>query len=1020
MCSWRVLFGQSYVFNHLTPENGLSTTTNYHIFQDSYNKVWISSLNGLNCFDGHQNTIFKSIPGDDCTLKDNNIQSGFQEDDYHNIWFSTYTSVEYFERKSGCFKHFFLKDSLKNAIAGYYFIGLDKKGGAWCIVQGQYIDILTGVFEKKGQVRPNTIGGKILLDKNGEAHLALTITLTKNDGLLINYLNGASKGQREDIFTGKKGQGGLFHFGEFEVQNNQVIWVSSKEGGLMWYNPMNKTYGAWEEKHVKKTELINGFTFEGEDKIWVGSKFIGLRLCNLYTGEILKEIHYNPSNTYGLSGDDISCIRKLKDGTIFISIKNIGIDYFQPEKIRFNSPFLLKNIHEKQHKLIVNSLTKDLDNKIWFVEFEKGIWQIDANQQNLKLLPKNKISDFTYQLFLDKSGKIWNLSWSGLGFWDAKFNQFSIIDTLPMLHGTQLTDETMLFTHYNGGISALTEKNNQSTIEPIKGFLPKSIYIFPYEDSKQRLWLSKEAEKLEVYEKKTGNWSLLKTLEIQGVISAYWENTVNNVLWCASSEGLIKINLEDFTFKKFVEKDGLPDASINSMLEDGLGFLWLGTNRGIVQFDLKTEKFRGFNRSDGLPGLNFQPFSAIKTSNGDFWFGCEKGITSFHPKDFALIDNQTKPIITKLLINDLYNKDLHCERTNATNVEQIQSLLLESDQKTISFEFVLPTFTEASKAIYRYQLVGVDADTVESGTRGFARYADLKPGSYTFLVWAANSDAIWSKEPAHIEIHLKPPFTQTIPFYLATILGLLFLFGLWFREYKGRKERIHQLKLDKAIAVEQERRRASEFELIALRAMINPHFFFNALNPLNAFILKSDRINATTYLAKFVSLMRKTLDHSERQTLPIIDELNYIENYIAIENERYAPKQFMYNLLIDKNINQYETHIPSMILQPFIENAIWHGIHHLPPGTGVLNLEIKKITDNQLHFILQDNGVGREKAAILREKQMPNHKSKGMDITKDRLEKLAVGNRIFFTDLKDENGNATGTKVEIFIRIAND
>lgn len=160
--------------------------------------------------------------------------------------------------------------------------------------------------------------------------------------------------------------------------------------------------------------------------------------------------------------------------------------------------------------------------------------------------------------------------------------------------------------------------------------------------------------------------------------------------------------------------------------------------------------------------------------------------------------------------------------------------------------------------------------------------------------------------------------------------------------------------------------------------------------------------------------MRKTLDKAAQQTIALTDEIALIENYVCIENLRFEPP-FQFKIEVDEQVDIFETFVPSMILQPFVENAIWHGIQHLPAGTGILTLKIEKTAETQLVFQLQDNGIGRERAAEIRRKQGFGHRSRGMEITRERLEKLAAGNRVVFTDLKNELGEAAGTRVEIFI-----
>jgi hypothetical protein len=351
-----------------------------------------------------------------------------------------------------------------------------------------------------------------------------------------------------------------------------------------------------------------------------------------------------------------------------------------------------------------------------------------------------------------------------------------------------------------------------------------------------------------------------------------------------------------------------------------------------------------------------------------------------------------------------------------TSIMEATWIRLHHTQNALTFELAAMEYLDPEKNQFKVRLDNYDRDWVNLGTQNFITYANLPPGKYNFQFTACNAEVIWNETPKTLHITIDPPFYQTWTFYIAVALTLLATAWYSIKTYYRRREKIRQLEAEKRIGIEQEQRRAAEFELRSLRSLINPHFFFNALNSLNAFILKNDSRKASDYLGEFASLMRKTLDNSTQQTLPLYDELAFIQSYIAVENRRFTPP-FACEVSVAPGIDPYETTVPSMILQPFVENAIWHGIQHLPPGTGRLLLKVDQPNDTQIRFFLEDNGIGREKAAELRKKQGFMHRSRGMEITRDRLEKLASGNQVIFTDLKDAEGVAIGTRVEIFVDV---
>ncbi|MFS4445397.1 tetratricopeptide repeat protein [Maribacter sp. 2307UL18-2] len=246
------------------------------------------------------------------------------------------------------------------------------------------------------------------------------------------------------------------------------------------------------------------------------------------------------------------------------------------------------------------------------------------------------------------------------------------------------------------------------------------------------------------------------------------------------------------------------------------------------------------------------------------------------------------------------------------------------------------------------------------------------------------------------------------------IIGLL-LFYTMRQRLKNQKvlaaknEEVNKAKLSEKL---------QHLEMKALRAQMNPHFLFNSLNSINTMILNDENENASRYLSKFSKLVRLLLENSEQPMVSLKDEMDMLETYIQLEALRFNNK-LDYAITIDKNVDQENTLLPSMVMQPFVENAIWHGLLH-KESKGLLTLTIKEEA-NTLHCSIVDNGVGREKSVTLKKEGGLKKKSMGIKITVDRLKILTeqkIQDVINIIDLKDENENALGTQVNIQIPIA--
>jgi LytS/YehU family sensor histidine kinase len=199
----------------------------------------------------------------------------------------------------------------------------------------------------------------------------------------------------------------------------------------------------------------------------------------------------------------------------------------------------------------------------------------------------------------------------------------------------------------------------------------------------------------------------------------------------------------------------------------------------------------------------------------------------------------------------------------------------------------------------------------------------------------------------------------------------------------------------------------------ALRAQMNPHFIFNCLNSINRYIVKSDQTTASLYLTKFAKLIRLILDNSNSKNVILSQELEALKLYIEMEALRFD-KKFSYEIKVEGNLGADTVEVPPLIIQPYVENAIWHGLLHKEEN-GHLSVRVSQNGGSMLYCVIEDNGVGRERAKELKSKSATSRKSLGMQLTQNRLSLLnkhaELNASVEIVDLKDENGTAAGTRV---------
>ena len=287
-------------------------------------------------------------------------------------------------------------------------------------------------------------------------------------------------------------------------------------------------------------------------------------------------------------------------------------------------------------------------------------------------------------------------------------------------------------------------------------------------------------------------------------------------------------------------------------------------------------------------------------------------------------------------------------------------------------------------------------------------YSSLLPGNYTFKVFAMSDSGIWSKTPGIVTFSISPPLYTSF-WFIFSIIFLIIAVVLTIIFVQTRK------KQKRTKLFNEEKRKVLISELHALRSQMNPHFIFNTLSSIQSFITNNSSKDAVHYLSKFSKLMRATLENTQKQKIPIKDEIETLELYMDLEKLRLNNK-FEYEININKNIDVQFEEIPPMLIQPYIENAIWHGISHKPTN-GTIKLSFDLINESLLKCEIEDDGIGRKKAMELKKVQQKNV-SLGMSITKDRLEIINSlkdsALNINIIDLKDDN-KAKGTKIEIFI-----
>jgi two-component sensor histidine kinase len=401
-------------------------------------------------------------------------------------------------------------------------------------------------------------------------------------------------------------------------------------------------------------------------------------------------------------------------------------------------------------------------------------------------------------------------------------------------------------------------------------------------------------------------------------------------------------------------------------------------------------------------------------SSGNIWFGTINGLTRYNPK--TRVHNDKPPLVSIAQVSLFYEslqKTSYADAVGAWN-NVTRDLVFPHDQNHISFDLSAINLSNPDNVKISWMLTGFDHEWSPPSDNHNATYANLPPGDYTFMAKAYNEDGISNNEPVKLHfVILKPWWAEWWFIASATafvLLSLVSVFRLRVSSVKRKAaDQRRRLQLEKSMV---------ELEQKALRLQMNPHFIFNALNSIQSLISSHDEQTARFYLAKFSKLMRMILENSRNMVVTLDDEIKTLDNYLALEKFCSGDK-FDYRIEADKDIDTSWITLPPMMIQPFAENAVIHGLKHLDRrGEIAIRFSMKGET---LECSITDNGIGREKAAALNLAQRESHhKSTALKVTQERLDLLNKENTdssLEIIDLKDGNGNATGTRVVIRIRV---
>jgi ligand-binding sensor domain-containing protein len=1015
------------------------------ITQDPHGYMWFAgqSAECLYRYDGNRMISFRHDDANPKSLGGTNLETVYA-DDSGMIWvgFGDQRGLDQFNPATGIFKHYRNLPNDPGSTSGIVTVIVrDHQGILWVGTHNglDRLDEKTGKFIHYGNEPGNLrslssnnvraiyedhrgvlwIGTGLFWENNSDGGLN---RFDRNTGTFTRYLNDPKNphslinNKVRAIFEDSRG----------------TFWVGTAGDGL---HTMDRSTGSF-ERHLYnparpdelsrpklKPDVYDNITFINEDStgaIWIGTHSAGINRYNPVTKKIT---HYQSGNGFPDSTCWNDCISH--DGVLWISTDASGLLYrVDPfHKSIYSIPTINRAL----------SFLEDKDGYLWVGTQGSGLLKFDQHKnliQRLKHDPSDPFSLFNNEvtcLIQTREDTILVGTGGGVRIFNKVTQQFSRFHDDGNLKDTAQTGWSKIFQDKQGliwfgrwglGLVRYNPKDNsfKHFLSDVKdsSSIVTDLVSSVLEDRSGSVWvaglggisrLNKETGRFRNYV--TGHWGL------------YLYEDSGGTLWAGTERGLYQYSRKEDRFTGFFD----PQSEINSfavggIIEDNEKNLWLTSPSAIIRLNPSTKETFVYGSRFGIsPNSLLQWTATYKNRKGQLFIGSPNGFYTFSPEELA-VKTDLKIIITDLFINTI--PVLPGKRSPIQKpVEEISDLELKYNQNNIAFNFATIDYRNPEATKYFTMLESYDNTWREVAGEKSSNYFLVPPGKYVFRIKAYNSDGV--KAEKTITIRIYPAWWNTWLFRISAIIfiGVIFYGLLRWRMKQKFKMQLERSERETQVAILKQK--ATELEMQALRAQMNPHFIFNSLNSINRFILQNNRAEASEYLTKFSKLVRLILQNSQASLIPLDSELESLELYLNLESLRFN-YHFDYKISVPKDIDISALQVPPLILQPYAENAIWHGLMH-KEEKGQLDIEVSE-EDDHLYFKITDNGIGREKATALASKSATKHKSMGLRITAHRIAIIqnsqTLESPVTINDLVNADGSSAGTEVTIKIPVIYD
>ncbi|MEP7219751.1 MAG: two-component regulator propeller domain-containing protein, partial [Bacteroidota bacterium] len=735
-----------------------------------------------------------------------------------------------------------------------------------------------------------------------------------------------------------------------------IYWIATYGGGILRFDGI--TFTSYTVRDGLSNNTVLTIAADETGTIWAGTGGGGVN--RLRDGVITVF-----SETEGLCNNVIVSILKDSDGDLWFGSSGGGVSRLDGERF--------VHFTEKQGKLgnWIYAIYQDDDGSIWFGNSFGGVTRYDGKIYTRYSEKDNFTAGKVKCIVQDRKKRLW-FGTVGNGAFVYEHGIFRHLDAVDGMRGAfvnAITEDAagdIWFACSDAGIIRYREPGIGDTarrflyLGKIAGLGWMRVYDI-FSGDNNEIWAGTDGSGLLRVRDATGPSPAVTIYTTHDGLSSNTIRTIardssGNLLFGTGGGGLIVRDGSGFRIIR--KQQGISSNNIYSLVVDRDRRIWLGTEKGIDRIMMDGGRVSGvkhYGKAEGITGVETTQNATCLDREGNIWFGTIQGAIRYDPRQERPDSNPPKTHIKeiRLFFDDI--STTHFVDSLAPWYPIPVGLILPYNQNHLSFDFVGIGQRNPEAVCYQWKMDGLEREWSPRSAEHTAVYSNLPPGSYTFTVRSYNEDGVGGA-PEEFHFTIRPPFWGTWWFTTLAVLvttgGIIgvFIWRLRAVRLKGERER-HDIEM---------RRDIVELQQKSLRLSMNPHFIFNALNSIQAFITDSNPAVARRYLSRFARLMRLILENSRETNVSLAREIDMLTSYLELERLNLN-NSFEYSIEISPEIDPDELALPPMLVQPFVENAVIHGVRRRGGG-GIISIAVAEV-EGLLRVSIADNGIGRGRSA---------------------------------------------------------